>query len=117
MSVSVETTQQINVRQLAGELGAGLVVAAAGDVTTVSTEDPAVTVEQLQAVVDAHVPADELGNAETLRERLRAALRTNRTYLGRTAPTAAQNTAQTRALTQEVDALIRLTLNLLDRTD
>lgn len=47
-------------------------------------------------------------NAQTLRDKAVQALTTNATYLARSAPTVAQNTAQTQALTRQVNALIRL---------
>lgn len=52
-------------------------------------------------------------NADTLRSRSTAALVTNATYLAIASPTVAQNTAQVKALTKQIDALIRLDLSLL----
>lgn len=59
----------------------------------------------------------ELANYDTLRQRARAALAANRTYLALATPTAAQNTAQVNALTRQVQALIRFTLSDLTGTD
>lgn len=42
------------------------------------------------------------------------ALATNRAYLGVNNPTAAQNTAQVKALTRQVQALLRLTVGAFD---
>lgn len=53
------------------------------------------------------VPQEEV-NRQALRDKVVQALATNATYLGRSAPTVAQNTAQTQALTRQVDAIIRL---------
>lgn len=47
-------------------------------------------------------------NAQTLRDRSRAALGTNATYLALASPSTAQNTAQVKALTRQVDGIIRL---------
>lgn len=58
------------------------------------------------------------GNGRTLETKLRAALATNATYLAVVAPTNAQNTAQVKALTRQVNGLVRRTLaaDLLDDT-
>lgn len=53
----------------------------------------------------------------TLEQRAAQALETNRTYLALSSPTAAQTAAQVRALTRQVQALIRLNLGVLDGTD
>ena len=59
-----------------------------------------------QAVLD--------GNAATLRSRAQTALAANATFLAIGSPTTAQVTAQSKALTRQVDALIRLAVNALD---
>lgn len=56
-------------------------------------------------------------NEQTLRDRARAAMTGNATYLGRSSPTAAQNTAQIQALTRQVNALIKLEVRDLNATD
>lgn len=56
-------------------------------------------------------------NAATLREKATQALTANNTFLALASPTNAQVLAQTRTLTRECSALIRLALNLLDTTD
>ena len=59
----------------------------------------------------------ETSNSETLRARARTTLGTNTTYLAIAAPTTAQNTAQIKALTRQVSALIRLEVHALEVTD
>lgn len=54
------------------------------------------------------------GNGETLRSRAKAALAVNATFLAITNPTAAQVATQAKALTRQVDALIRLVGAFLD---
>ena len=68
-------------------------------------------------------PADATAAAQTqatnraaLVAKATTALDANATYLARTAPTTAQNTAQIKALTRQVNALIKLTVNDLDST-
>ena len=56
-------------------------------------------------------------NQRTLQDQAQTALATNRTYLAISSPTNAQVAAQVRALTQEVQALIRLALNQFDGTN
>jgi hypothetical protein len=56
-------------------------------------------------------------NEETLRQQARTAMDANRTFLALTAPTAAQNAQQIKALTRQVQALIRFTLDDLSGTD
>lgn len=56
-------------------------------------------------------------NEQTLRTQARAALDANRTYLALATPTVAQTTAQVKALTRQVQALIRFTLDDLSGTD
>lgn len=53
-------------------------------------------------------------NADTLRSKAQAALAANTAYLALASPSTAQNTAQLKALTRQVQALIRLDLSLLD---
>jgi hypothetical protein len=56
-------------------------------------------------------------NEETLRTQARQALAANRTFLTLASPTAAQNAAQIKALTRQVQALIRFTFDDLTGTD
>lgn len=55
--------------------------------------------------------------ADTIKAAAVDALAANRTYIARTSPTAAQTTAQVKALSQQNNGLIRLLLGLLDGTD
>lgn len=55
-------------------------------------------------------------NAQTLQAKAQAALDANATYLAIASPTNAQVVAQLRRVTQENNALIRLTLGALDDT-
>ena len=59
----------------------------------------------------------EQDNEETLRARINGALTANKTYVALANPTAAQSTAQVKALTQQMNALLRLVGNKLDATD
>lgn len=54
------------------------------------------------------------GNAVTLQAKAQQALTTNSTYLALASPTAAQTTAQVKAITRQVNALIRLSIQSLD---
>lgn len=56
-------------------------------------------------------------NEDTLRKQAAQALAANRIFLAIATPTAAQNTAQIKALTRQVQALIRFTLDDLTGTD
>lgn len=56
-------------------------------------------------------------NAVTLRTQAKDALAVNRTYLAVAAPTAAQTAAQVKALTRQVQGLIRLVIDQIDGTD
>jgi len=58
-----------------------------------------------EEVIDVDVTADT--NRGTIEDRLRTALAGNATYLAIATPTAAQTTAQAKALTRQVSALIR----------
>lgn len=59
------------------------------------------------AIHSITVPID-VQNAVTLLDRARQALTTNATYLALASPSTAQSTAQVKALTRQVDGLIRL---------
>lgn len=56
-------------------------------------------------------------NGQALRSRASTALGDNRTFLNLASPTNAQTLAQVKALTKQMNGLIRLTLNKLDGTD
>ncbi len=53
-------------------------------------------------------------NERSIRDKAKQALAINTTFLALATPTNAQNAAQLKALTRQVNALIRLTLNSLD---
>lgn len=59
----------------------------------------------------------EQANDETIRQQAQNALANNRTYAGLASPTAAQTAAQVKALTRQMNGVIRLLLNQLDGTD
>lgn len=64
----------------------------------------------------ATTTAPEQDNADDIRTTARQALAANRAFVAST-PTAAQTTAQVRALSRQVNNVIRLLLNQLDATD
>lgn len=112
---TVATDKAINTRRLSEELGGiGFRIEFDGTTRTITADVDAAT---LQAKIDAHVAIDEDGNRRTLEQRAVTALAANATYLARTSPTTAQQTAQIKALTQQVNALIRLQAGALDATD
>lgn len=65
----------------------------------------------------AEADAAETVNQRTIRTAAANALATNRTYIGTASPTAAVTTAQVKALSRQMNGLIRLTLGQLDGTD
>lgn len=67
-----------------------------------------------QAELDAEANTT---NRATIEDRARTALATNRTFLGLSSPTNAQNAAQIKALTRQMNGVIRLLLGQLDGTD
>lgn len=67
------------------------------------------------AAVDADRSRDV--NSTTIRTQAANALANNRAYLALTAPVAADNLAQIKALTRQNNALIRIALGMLDGTD
>jgi hypothetical protein len=66
----------------------------------------------VKAVVPS--PVDIAANDRTLRDKAATGLTTNTTYLALGSPTNAQNLAQIRALTRQMNGVIRLTLGTLD---
>lgn len=74
-----------------------------GTVTQDEVPDPVYTPEQV--------------NEQTVRERAGQALATNRTFLAVASPTNAQVVAQVKALTRQMNGLVRLVLGQLDATE
>jgi hypothetical protein len=75
-----------------------------------------ITAAQARAAVASEPAAVVEINRRALVAKAQAALASNATYLARSAPTTAQNTAQIKALTQQTNALIRLVVKALDST-
>lgn len=59
-------------------------------------------------------PGSREDNRTAIIGKVLSALQTNQTYLGRTNPSTAQNTAQVQALTRQMTALIRIAVDQLD---
>lgn len=76
-----------------------------------------VSAATLQAAVDAAPTDTSDTNASTLRQQATDALAANRTYVALASPSAAQTTAQVKALSRQMNAMIRLRLGQLDGTD
>jgi len=66
---------------------------------------------------DALPVADEAVVLDTLRSAALNAFAGNRTYTGLASPTAAQTTSQVKALSQQMNGVIRLLLGQLDGTN
>lgn len=87
------------------------------DGTTMVVETDAVDQPTLDAAVAAAPAASREASRATLRQQAQQALAGNRTYVALASPTAAQTTAQVKALSRQQNALIRLVLGVLDGTD
>lgn len=72
------------------------------------------TPEEEAALAEWQATQTALTNELTLKERALQALDTNNTFLALTAPTNVQVLAQVKALTRQMNALIRLAGNALD---
>lgn len=59
----------------------------------------------------------EFANEVAIRDAAKTALVNNRAYVAISAPTAAQTAAQVKALTRQMNGVIRLVLNLFDGND
>jgi hypothetical protein len=80
---------------------------------TIETWRDGVLIDTRQVQV---VTTPEQDNDATIRQQAASALANNRAFVAST-PTAAQTTAQVKALSRQVNGLIRLLLNQLDGTD
>lgn len=80
-------------------------------------EEAAAAAAASEDVARLQVEQTEQANKSTLEQRAENALATNRTYIDRASPTTAQTTAQVKALTQQMNGVIRLLLGRLDGTD
>lgn len=76
----------------------------------------ALTANEASALAQQDAAVAAVTNADDLRTKLRGALGVNRTYLGVGAPTAAQTTAQVKALTRQILGIELLLLDQLDDT-
>ena len=72
---------------------------------------------ELLSETDETVDTTAVDNEMAIRERAAVALDANLTFLAITSPTNAQNAAQVKALTRQVNGLIRLTIGSLDEVD
>jgi hypothetical protein len=72
---------------------------------------------RVDARTETYTTPVEFDNEETIRDRAAQALATNRTYIALANPTTAQNTAQVKALSRQMNGVVRLLLGLLDGTD
>lgn len=88
------------------------------DMTWTLTDGKAVQTWTVRPKTPAELQADtEAANEQTIRDKAATALNTNTTFLGIASPTNAQNAAQVKALTRQMNGLIRLTIRRLDGTE
>jgi hypothetical protein len=87
------------------------------DATGAQIAQRALTADEAAALAaeDARNAADT--NGATLRQQAAAALTANRAYVALASPSAAQTTAQVKALSQQNNKIMRLVLGQLDGTD
>lgn len=89
-----------------------------GEYTLVEVGEPTVTNPTVWYSQDVVWKAGTAqGNAATIRQNALNALAANRTYTALAAPSTAQNTAQIKALSQQMNSVIRLLLGQLDATN
>lgn len=77
--------------------------------------DGALTAGEVTAVTRRM--ATRNANEETLRQRAEGAFQANRDYIALTGPTAAQTTAQVKALSRQMNGIMRVVFGLLDGVD
>lgn len=80
-------------------------------------ERRALTAAESAVFADADAEQARATNETTLTDKAKSALTTNATFLAIASPTNAQVSAQVKALTRQVNALIRLATRTLDTTD
>ena len=115
---TVTTQKRIDLKALDSQLGdVGVTVYGNADSTDSKEIVADVPLATLQSAVDAHQFIDRTANRAAIEQRAADALAANLTYIDRASPTAAQSTAQVRALSQQMNGVIRLLLNRLDGTD
>lgn len=119
---STVTTKQINSGVLAKQLGVSVIVRGAESSTSQKTVEADVDAATLGSAIAAHVFVDEQANDEALRQAARLALVANRAFLAAAKPgtAAAQASSaydQTKALTRQMNGVLRLLLGDLTGTD
>lgn len=87
------------------------------DKAGVVVEQRALTPAESAAFGEADAEQTRATNETTLTDKARSALTANATFLAIASPTNAQNATQIKALTRQVNALIRLVARALDTTD
>lgn len=87
------------------------------DTAGVVVETRPLTSAESARFAEAAAATTAANNETSLTDRARQALASNATFLNLVAPTNAQNAAQVKALTRQVNALIRLAVRALDSTD
>ena len=68
------------------------------------------------ATREVDIPPEQV-NRDTIQDQATQALTANRTFLAIATPTAAQNAAQAKALTRQMNGVLRLVLGKVDGTD
>lgn len=98
--------------------GAGFTMRRDDAAGTVDIEAPSMSDAALTAALNGlvHDPAVRT-NEQQIRDSAGQALAGNRTYIGLASPSAAQTAAQVKALSRQMNGLIRLVLGQLDGTD
>lgn len=81
------------------------------------TKQRALTSDETAQLAAQDTADAQANNSVTLRQQAAAALAGNRTYVALASPTNAQTTAQVKALSRQVNGVIRLLLGQFDGTD